>query len=167
MMPNDTSTMPRDFKGVMVSSTFTDLKEHRAVLIKLIDSSDFKSVVMEHDSAKSGVDVLGSSLQMVQDSAVYIGIIAKKLGQIPKCSIRNPRNVSITELEFNEAVRLGRPILLFLMGDGHLVLESEIESKQGNRKKLNAFRERAKKMGPDSEVHRVYAEFNSLSLIHI
>ncbi|MFZ4526817.1 MAG: DUF4062 domain-containing protein [Chlorobium sp.] len=162
MMPNDTFTMPRDFKGVMVSSTFTDLKEHRAALIKLIDSSDFKSVVMEHDSAKSGVDVLGSSLQMVQDSAVYIGIIAKKLGQIPKCSIRNPRNVSITELEFNEAVRLGRPILLFLMGAGHLVLESEIEGKPGNRKKLNAFRERAKKMGPDSEVHRVYAEFNSL-----
>ena len=154
--------MPLDYKGVMVSSTFTDLKEHRAALIKLIDSSDFKSVVMEHDSAKSGVDVLGSSLQMVQNSAVYIGIIAKKLGQIPKCSIRNPRNVSITELEFNEAVRLGRPILLFLMGDGHLVLESEIESKPGNRKKLKAFRERAKKMGPDSEVHRVYAEFNSL-----
>jgi formylglycine-generating enzyme required for sulfatase activity len=156
------SQMPRDFKGVMVSSTFTDLKEHRAALINIIDRSGFKAVVMEHDSAKSDVDVLDSSLRMVGDAAVYIGIIAKKLGQIPKCPTRNPRNVSITELEFIEAGRLGRPILLFLMGDGHPVLESQIELKPGNRKKLNAFRERAKKMGPDSEVHRVYAEFNSL-----
>ena len=154
--------MPRYFKGVMVSSTFSDLEAHRAALIKLIYGAEFKPVVMENDSAKSDVDVLDSSLRMVDDAAIYIGIIAKKLGQIPKCSTRNPRNVSITELEFNEAVRLGRPILLFLMGAGHLVLESEIESKPGNRKKLNAFRERAKKMKPDSEVHRVYAEFNSL-----
>lgn len=161
-MPNDTSTMPLDFKGVMVSSTFTDLKEHRAALINIIDGAGFKAVVMEHDSAKSDVDVIDSSLQMVQDSAVYIGIITKKLGQIPKCPTRNPRSVSITELEFNEAVRLGRPILLFLMGADHLVLESEIETKQGNRRKLNAFRERAKQMGPDSKVQRVFAEFNSL-----
>ena len=154
--------MPLDFKGVMVSSTFTDLKEHRAALINIINGAGFKAVVMEHDSAKSDVDVIDSSLQMVGDAAVYIGIIAKKLGQIPKCPTRNLRNVSITELEFNKAVCLGRPILLFLMGDGHPVLESQIELKPANRKKLNAFRERAKKMGPDSEVHRVYAEFNSL-----
>ncbi|ACF44615.1 putative signal transduction protein with Nacht domain [Pelodictyon phaeoclathratiforme BU-1] len=154
--------MPLDYKGVMVSSTFTDLKEHRAALINIIDGAGFKAVVMEHDSAKSGVDVIDSSLQMVRDSAVYIGIIAKKLGQMPKCPTRNPRSVSITELEFNEAVRLGRPILLFLMGNEHKVIESEFELKALNRKKLNAFRERAKNMGPDSKVHRVYAEFNSL-----
>ena len=154
--------MPRDFKGVMVSSTFTDLEEHRAALIKIINAAGFMAVVMEHDSAKSDVDVIDSSLGMVGDAAVYIGIITKKIGQIPKCSTRNPGNVSITELEFNKAVNLGLPILLFLMGDGHPVLECQIEIKAGNRKKLNAFRERAKKMGPDSEVHRVYAEFNSL-----
>ena len=162
LMPNDTSTMPLDFKGVMVSSTFTDLKEHRAALVKIINAAGFKAVVMEDDSAKSDVDVIDSSLRMVGDAAVYIGIIAKKLGQIPKCSTRNPGNVSITELEFKEAVRLGRPILLFLMGAGHPVFECQIELKIGNRKKLNAFRERAKQMGPDSKVHRVYAEFNSL-----
>ena len=131
-MPNEISTMPRDFKGVMVSSTFTDMKEHRAALIKLIDGEGFKAVVMEHDSARSDVDVIDSSLQMVRDSAVYIGIIAKKLGQVPKCSTRNPGNVSITELEFTEAVRLGRPILLFLMGNEHKVIESEIELKALN-----------------------------------
>ncbi len=161
-MPNETSITPRSFKGVMVSSTFKDLVEHRAALIKIIDGAEFKSVVMENDSAKSDVDVIDSSLRMVSEASVYIGIIAKKLGQTPKCPIRNPNKLSITELEFNKAVDLGRPILLFLIGEGYRVLESEIELKVVNRKKLEAFRKRAKKMGPDSEVSRVYAEFNSL-----
>ena len=146
----------------MVSSTFTDLKEHRAALIKIIDSADLKAVVMENDSAKPDVDVLDSSLRMVEKAAAYVGIIAKKYGQTPKCPTRNPNKISITELEFDEAVRLGRPILLFIMGAKHLVEESQIELKAGNRNKLEAFRKRAKKMGPDTEVHRVYATFNSI-----
>ena len=154
--------MPRDFKGVMVSSTFKDLEEHRAALIKMINEAEFMPVVMENDSAKFDVDLIDSSLRMVGEASVYIGIIGKKLGQMPISPIRNPGKLSITELEFNKAVELGRPILLFFMGEGHHVLELQIELKAVNRKKLEAFRKRAKKMGPDSEVDRVYAEFNSL-----
>ncbi len=162
-MPIDDPAAPRDYQGVMVSSTFKDLKEHREALISIVTGGDFKAVVMENDSAKSDFDVVESSLQMVRDSAVYVLIIAKKYGQTPKCPTLNPNELSITELEFDEAVRLGRPILLFLMGDDHPVLESQIDPKRSKlRKKLNAFRERAKKMGPDSHVHRVYATFNSL-----
>ena len=53
---------------------------------------------------------------MVRDGSAYIGVISKKYGQMPKCPTRNPDNLSITELEFNEALHLGRPILLFIMG---------------------------------------------------
>ena len=154
--------MPRDFKGVMVSSTFTDLKEHRAALINIIDHSGFKAVAMEHDSAKSDVDVIDSSLQMVRDSTAYILLISHKYGQTPVCTDRNPDKLSITELEFNEAVRQGRSILLFIMGDDHAIKKSDVEKDTEKETKLNTFRERAKKMGPDSDVHRVYAEFNSL-----
>ncbi len=154
--------MPRDFKGVMVSSTFTDLKEHRAALINITRSAEFKDVAMENDSAKSDVDVIDSSLQMVQDSAAYILVISHKYGQTPVCTSRNPGKLSITELEFNKAVELRRPILLFIMGDEHAIKKSDIEKDPEKDARLNAFRERAKKMGPDSEVHRVYAEFNSL-----
>ncbi|MFZ4525499.1 MAG: KGGVGR-motif variant AAA ATPase, partial [Chlorobium sp.] len=103
LMPNKTSTTPLYFKGVMVSSTFTDLKEHRAALINIIDRSGFKAVVMEHDSARSDVDVIDSSLRMVQESAAYILVISHKYGQTPVCTSRNPGKLSITELEFNEA----------------------------------------------------------------
>jgi hypothetical protein len=93
--------MPLDYKGVMVSSTFTDLKEHRAALINIIDRSGFKAVVMEHDSAKSDLDVIDSSLQMVRDSTAYIFLIHQKYGLTPVCTKRNPGKLSITELEFN------------------------------------------------------------------
>ncbi len=145
----------------MVSSTFTDLQEHRAALIDAIHAHKLHANVMENDSARL-VDVIESSLQMVRDSAAYIGVISLKYGQTPECPTRNPGKLSITELEFNEAQRLGRPILLFIMGDDHPVKKADIEKDSEKEKKLNAFRERAKKASPGSSVNRVYAVFNSL-----
>jgi hypothetical protein len=159
-MATDDHPSPRHYLGITVSSTFTDLKDHRAALIKAIKAHGLTDLAMENDSAKD-MDVIDSSLQMVRDGSAYIGVISKKYGQIPRCPRRNPDNLSITELEFNEALRLGRPILLFIMGKDHLVREDHVETIATKRKKLNAFRERAKKMR-DSSVHRVYATFNSL-----
>jgi hypothetical protein len=160
-MTSDDHPAPRHYLGVTVSSTFTDLKDHRAALIKAIKQYGLTDVAMENDSAKL-VDVIESSLQMVRDGSAYIGVISKKYGQTPKCPQRNPDSLSITELEFSEALRLGRPILLFVMGEDHPVLERDIETVALRRKKLKAFRERAKKMRADSSVHRVYATFDSL-----
>ena len=146
----------------MISSTGTDLKEHRAVLVEAIKRQGLTDVAMENDSAKPDVDVVDSSLRMVRDASAYIGVISRKYGQTPECPRRNPGKLSITELEFNEAQRLGRPILLFIMGDQHLLREADVETNAAKRRKLNAFRERAKQMRPDSPVHRVYATFESV-----
>ncbi len=48
------------------------------------------------------------------------------------------------------------------MGEEHKLTEADVELDTAKREKLNAFRELAKGMGPDSQVHRVYAIFNSL-----
>jgi tetratricopeptide (TPR) repeat protein len=157
----DPNPAPRLFRGVMVSSTFTDLKEHRAALIEAIENEELKAVAMEHDSAKL-IDVIESSLHMVRDASAYIVLISRKYGQTPVCPQRNPGERSITELEFDEAMRLRRPILLFIMGEKHPILEADVEFDSERRKKLSAFRERAKQMTPDSKVHRVYETFNSL-----
>jgi hypothetical protein len=146
----------------MVSSTFTDLQAHRAALIEALGRYKLYANAMEHHSARL-VDVLDSSLQMVRESVAYIGVISRKYGQIPLCKERNPDHLSLTELEFNEAQRLGRPILLFIMGKQHQGTEEDFEKDPEKRQKLDAFRERAKKFSPDSDVHRVYAEFNSLA----
>src|SRR5690349_13743570 len=105
----DPSHQPQQVHQVMISSTFTDLREHRAALIAAIHQHGLHAKVMENDSAGL-MDVIESSLSMVQQSAAYIGLISFKYGQTPPCPDRNPNELSITELEFNEALRLRRPI---------------------------------------------------------
>lgn len=153
---------PLKYSGVMVSSTFSDLKEHRAALIRAINVNGMVDVAMENDSAKAGSDIIDSSLQLVRDSSAYVGIITHKYGQTPVCPERNPGQLSITELECNEAQRLGRPILLFIMGDNHPVRRAEVETDPEKARKLSAFRERGKRMSTDTQVQRVYATFDSL-----
>jgi hypothetical protein len=140
----------------MVSSTFTDLQEHRAALISSIHNHKLHANAMENDSARL-VDIIDSSFQMVRASAAYIGVISLKYGQTPDCPKRNPDQLSITELEFNEAQRLGRPILLYIMDDDHPVKKADIEKDPEKEKKLNAFRERAKIASADSSVQRAFA----------
>jgi hypothetical protein len=158
----DTNPAPRQYRGVMISSTFTDLEQHREALIEAIKGEGLTDVAMENDSALPDVDVIDSSLRMVREASAYVGVISHKYGQTPECPIRNPGKLSITELEFNEAQRLGRPILLFIMGPNHPLCKADVETNAAKRRKLNAFRERAKQMKPGSPVHRVYATFDSL-----
>jgi Domain of unknown function (DUF4062) len=152
---------PKAVDQVMVSSTFTDLEQHRAALIVAIHGHKLYARVMENDSAGLD-DVIESSLAMVRESAVYICLIGFKYGQIPPCPQRNPDNRSITELEFDEALRLKRPILLFLIGKKHPILFDDVEPDSAKKAKLEAFRERAKQIGPDSTLHRIYAVFSDL-----
>jgi len=156
------STKPRSVQQAMVSSTFTDLREHRAALIKALNEHGLHAKVMEDDSARPVGDVIDSSLQMVRDSAAYILVISRKYGQTPECATRNPDQLSITELEFNEAQRLSRPTLLYIMGDEHNIKIADIERDAAKETKLNAFRERAK-IDQVSNVNRVYAVFESLA----
>ncbi|MCP4583172.1 MAG: TIR domain-containing protein [candidate division Zixibacteria bacterium] len=154
-MVADKNHTPANYKGVMVSSTFSDLKEHRAALINAINKNDLKPVVIEYDSAKPDIDVLDSSLQMVHDASAYVGVIGHKYGQIPDCFERNPNRLSLTELEFNEARQLERPVLLFIMGDNHPVTKYDVETDLEKARKLEAYRESAKE-------GRIYVVFESL-----
>jgi hypothetical protein len=64
----------------------------------------------------------------VRDASAYIGVVSLKYGQTPACPQRNPGELSITELEFNEAKRLGRPILIFIMDAEHQRRATERET---------------------------------------
>jgi hypothetical protein len=150
---------PRQFRAIMLSSTFTDLEEHRRQVREAIEKFGFKSEVMESHGAHAEGNVIESSLRMVRDAAAYVGIISHKYGQTPVDPKLNEFGLSITELEFNEAMRLNRPILLFIMGEKHPLIKADVETDQDKIKKLAAFRERAKCMREGSEVHRVYELF--------
>jgi hypothetical protein len=161
-MSKKTDHAPKPIHQVMVSSTFVDLIAHRDALITALHKHKLHANVMEHDDAKL-LDVIDSSLTMVRDSAAYILVIGMRYGQTPECAKRNPNKLSVTELEFEEAQKLGRPILLFLMSGEHPVKVADFEKDPEKQKKLIAFRDRAKQMGADSKVNRVYASFDSLA----
>lgn len=74
---------PRAYHGVMVSSTFRDLQQHRGVLSKALAGQSVHPVAMEQDSALPAGTVVDSSLHKVRDAAAYIGIIGHSYGQIP------------------------------------------------------------------------------------
>ncbi|HEX8868302.1 MAG TPA: DUF4062 domain-containing protein, partial [Lentzea sp.] len=150
---------PRQYPGVMVSSTFADLREHRAALMSAIHGQHLHAVAMEVDSARP-LTVIESSMEKVRDAAAYIAIIGRRYGSVPDCP-ENPDGLSLTHLEFREAIRLGRPVLVFIMGPGHLLTEDGFEHDPDKRAKLDAFREEAKFAG--GGVHQVYKEFNDLA----
>ena len=57
-------------------------------------------------------------------------------------------------------MRLGRPILIFIIGPEHLVTQSSFEREPEKQRKLVAFRQEVKLA--DGAVHRVYRVFNDL-----
>jgi Domain of unknown function (DUF4062) len=166
-MTNHNPTAPRLYPGVMVSSTFTDLKDHRAAIIKAIESQQLKSVGMDDDPAKPSVDVITSSLEMVNRSSAYVLIIGHRYGQVIEDGARNPERLSVTELEFDEAIRLGRPVILFLMGEEHDLKRRDVEKDSDSIGKLATFREKAINMGARSSAPIVYKVFNSLEQFEV
>jgi len=158
----DESIAPRQYLGVMISSTFQDLEQHRAALMKAIEGQGLHPVAMEQDAALPAGTVIDSSLRKVRDAAAYIGVIGHSYGSIPDSQEHNPERFSLTELEFREARRLGRPMLIFIMGADHDVKLGMVERDPEKMVKLEAFREEVKQATADSRVQRVYKEFNSL-----
>ncbi len=130
--------------------------------MRAIESQQLHPVAMESDAALPDGTVLDSSLRKVRDAAAYVGVIGHRYGQIPECD-ENPRRLSLTELEFREARRLGRPILIFIMGQDHLVKCTSVEGDPEKMRKLEAFQEEVKRASEDSSIHRVYRVFNDLA----
>jgi hypothetical protein len=158
----DESFAPRQYLGVMVSSTFRYLEQHRAALMRAIEAQRMHALGMEQDAALPGGTVIDSSLGKVRDAAAYIGVISHRYGEIPASAEHNAERLSLTELEFREARRLGRPTLIFIMGADHDVKPGAVEQDPEKIGKLNAFREDVKRATAETQVQRVYKEFNSL-----
>ncbi|MBC8029396.1 MAG: DUF4062 domain-containing protein [Pyrinomonadaceae bacterium] len=125
---------------VMVSSTYTDLTAHREAVCDSLLRLGFFPVGMEYDSAKAGKDVIASSLEMVARAQAYIGIIGHRYGAVPRDAERNPAELSITEIEYQAAVKRGIPVYIFVMGDDHAVVREAVEPVEAYQVKLAALK---------------------------
>lgn len=154
-MPKETPATPQLYKGVMVSSTFLDLREHREQLMQALRKQQLFPIVMEEYVLDAGDDgVVSPSLKMVADASAYVGLISRRYGQVVEHE-QNPHGHSVSRMEFEEAQRLGLPTLIFIMGEDHLVRERDVESDPDKKRKLEEYRERAKQ-------GRMYEVFQSL-----
>ncbi|MEL7435878.1 MAG: DUF4062 domain-containing protein, partial [Chloroflexota bacterium] len=103
---------------VMVSSTTKDLSDHRQQVSDAIRRVKWTPLMMEYDEAVSDADAISYSLKLVQDAEVYLGIFGVRYGYQPG-DPRNPDKVSITEMEYYEALTSDLPMLIFINSDTH------------------------------------------------
>jgi len=147
--------LKRPHYDIMLSSTFKDLEGHRAAVIDAIQRLQLFAQAMEGDSALPE-GLIEASLNKVKVSDAYVGIVGYRYGQIPESAQENPKKLSITELEYEEAERRKLPICMFIMSDKHPVPRGALGSSTAEEeKKLEAFRKRV--MGK-----HISAEFDSI-----
>ena len=99
-------------KKVYLSSTFIDLIEHREVVKTALERAQFDIECMEKYSAFDERPK-DKCLADVAECDYYVLILAWRYGYQPADD--NPDKLSITRMEYEEAVRLGKKPLVFLL----------------------------------------------------
>jgi hypothetical protein len=120
----------------MISSTARDLPKHREQARLACERAGFEPrEMMEHLTALDS-DAIQTSLRMVESADVYLGVLAYRYGTIPAgCDI------STTEMEYNRAVELDKPRLMFFIHKDHPVVIEDVETGPG-AEKLKALKDR-------------------------
>ncbi|MFN0105572.1 MAG: DUF4062 domain-containing protein [Bryobacteraceae bacterium] len=106
--------------SVFLSSVVRGFEQHRDAAAAAIDSfPGFKCVRMEQFGA-SALTALDECLQQLRQCDWYVGILGARYG-----SVLGPSGCSYTEAEYDEAVRLEIPRLMFLASVDVIFVESE------------------------------------------
>lgn len=126
-----------DLERVMVSSTVLDLPRHRDKVKEACLKLGVFPLMMEELPASSA-EAIQESLRLVNQANIYVGIFAHRYGYVPL-----GYDTSITEMEYNQAVKLGIERLIFIMSDDHPIMFGDVEMGEG-AKKIKALKDRLK-----------------------
>jgi hypothetical protein len=122
-------------KTVFISSTYEDLIAHRRAVWQVLKDFDVNIRGMEEFGARPECP-LQTCLAEVEQSDVYLGIIAFKLGSIDASSEK-----SFTQLEYEHAVKLNKIILIYLADEQQAIVRAkDFDIDQSFREKLKAFK---------------------------
>ena len=92
-----------------LSSTFSDLREHRRSAADALDRLGHRVLRMETFGARPD-EPTNACLSEVERCDTFIGVYARRYGYIPLGS-----RISITEQEFNHARSKSKPIFAFFV----------------------------------------------------
>lgn len=110
-------------KIAMISSTAQDLPKHREEVRKACLRAGFEPLeMMEHLTAENR-NAVETSLRMVEEADVFLGILAYRYGTVPR-----GYDISITEMEFNRALDLRKPMLFFFIHEDHPVVKKDVDT---------------------------------------
>ena len=123
-------------KTVFVSSTSRDMQDQRAALKSLIEGLGMTYVGME-DFVPSESTPAEYIRDKVDECDLYVGIIGKRYGHVEPGS-----GMSMTEIEYHQAVARGKPLRIFVMDEAVDVPEDHRDSDPAIVEKLDAFRSR-------------------------
>lgn len=96
---------------VFISSTYKDLIEYRAAAIRAVEGTNYQASKMEVFGARPD-EPLDACLKEVEESDFFLGIYAHRYGYIPAGS-----EISITEMEYVHARKLGKTIYCFVIDE--------------------------------------------------
>lgn len=120
---------------VFLSSTYEDLREHRAKAAQAIERLGQHGVRMEVFGARPG-HATGVCREEIDGSDAFLGIYAHRYGFVPAYS-----STSITEQEFDFAQERGKPTFCFLVDEEFPWSPKLIEPEPG-QSKLKLFKQR-------------------------
>jgi CheY-like chemotaxis protein len=120
---------------IFLSSTYEDLREHRAKAAQAIERLDQQGVRMEVFGARPS-DATEVSLDEIDASDAFLGIYAHRYGYVPAGS-----SISITEREFDFAREHSKPTFCFVVDEEFPWSPKFIEREPG-QSKLKLFKER-------------------------
>lgn len=123
---------------VFVSSTFKDLIEERKSVIHALLELDCIPAGMELFPA-ADEDAWSLIKEVINGCDYYVLILAGKYGSV------GPSGLGYTEMEFNYAISIGKPVICFLHSDISTLSSGNTERTEDLQKKLGGFREKAQK----------------------
>src|ERR1700752_4135338 len=98
---------------IYISSTYQDLIDHRAAVDRTLRRMGHDVIGMEQYAAE-GSKPLERCGADGRAADIYVVIVAWRYGYVPEGEA-NPQRRSMTELEYDEAVKAGKPVLAFLL----------------------------------------------------
>lgn len=134
--------------SVFLSSTYQDLRGNRELIMQQIARTKFKFVGMEHFGADATQVPAYKIREEVKKCQLYIGVFGMRYGFIDQAT-----GMSMTEIEYREALAAKIPVLIYVISPDANVKVSEIESSAEGKEKLD-------KLKKELSVSHTYHQFS-------
>lgn len=119
---------------VFVCSTRSDLAVERGAVLGMINDLKLEHGAMESFGARPDLP-LETCLDEVRRSNILVVIVGHRYG-----SLVSGTDISFTEAEYNEGVRLGKPILAYILDESVPVLPKYVEPDGDKRARLERWK---------------------------